>query len=94
MDKPINKKLLAARMTVFCNKARAELLEKEKYCTEIFVDAPMNTLLKDQSLRTGLGTGKVRGIGEVYHKTKADLAREQVLSPGVRLVAAQILKRG
>ena len=27
MDKPINKKLLAARMTVFCNEARAELLE-------------------------------------------------------------------
>ena len=62
-----------------------------KYCQEIFVDAPRNTLLKDQSLRVGLGMPKqLPGPKTVYRKIKNDLYDETVRSPGVQLVAKAV----
>ncbi len=61
-----------------------------KYCqaAEMFVDRPLNTLLKDQSLGVGLQRPKnLPGPSAVYSKIKTDLQREQLLSPGVKLVA-------
>ena len=63
---------------------------QSRYCgpREMFVDIPMNTLLKDQSLGTGLSRPRsLPGPTEVFAKIQNDLAREQLLSPGVRLVA-------
>ncbi len=64
-----------------------------RYCnaTDMFVDKPMNTLLKDQSLGVGLKvTKQLPGPGMIQAKIKSDLEREQLLSPGVNLVAHAI----
>lgn len=63
---------------------------QSKYCgaTNMFVDKPLNTLLKDQSLGVGLGRPRqLPGPTTVYQKIQSDLKREQELSPGVNLVA-------
>ena len=59
-----------------------------KYCHEIHVDAPKNTLLKDQSLGRGLGMQRMPvGRDTVWAKVASDYRREQLASPGVNLVA-------
>ena len=60
------------------------------YCnaTELWVDRPMNTLLKDQSLGVGLSAPMhLPGTQRVAAKIKSDYRRETVMSPGVALVA-------
>ena len=55
---------------------------------EMWVDRPLNTLLKDQSLGVGLGRPKKLPIPEmVEKKLQSDNVKEQMRSPGVRLVA-------
>jgi len=66
---------------------------QSRYCgpTEMFVDNPKNTLLKDQSLQAGLGQPRpLPSRAAVYQKLKYDFEREQVRSPGVALVAHQV----
>lgn len=69
---------------------------QSRYCgpTQMFVDNPKNTLLKDQSLETGLGKpSKLPWLVEVYQKLESDYTREQARSPGVNLVAHYVSKR-
>ena len=68
---------------------------QEKYCGngvyQIHVDRPMHTLLKDQSLGAGLGENPpAKSLALPYAKVKSDYAREQMLSPGVKLVCDAI----
>lgn len=66
---------------------------QSKYCTQIHVDNPQNTELKDQSLSMGLGAPTNQpGMATVYAKVQSDYVREQVNSPGVQLVAHHVLK--
>ena len=64
---------------------------QEKYCPptyQVHVDAPKNTLLKDQSSGAGLGKGSVKGgIKVPYELTKREYMRAVEQSPGVNLVA-------
>lgn len=60
---------------------------QEQFCNLIHVDTPKNTLLKDQSMGQGLGYPRRTGFKTVYDKVKTDYQREQLASPGVRLVA-------
>ena len=66
---------------------------QSKYCqpSEMWIDPPKQTLLKDQSLQTGLGRPARLPIpSDVDKKMRSDRVREQVQSPGVRLVAHAI----
>ena len=60
-----------------------------KYCQQIHVDRPRNTLLKDQSLGAGMGVA-TGTIPDVRSKVKSDYYREQLMSPGVQLVAHKV----
>ena len=68
---------------------------QSRYCqvgTEMFVDSCKNTLLKDQSMGTGLQRPqKLPGPAEVQANIQNDLTREQLLSPGLRLVAHAVV---
>lgn len=66
---------------------------QSKYCTtaEMFVDTPLHTQMKDQSLGAGLGMPRrLPGPVDVKNKIKSDLYREQLMSPGVQLIAPAI----
>jgi len=65
---------------------------QSKYCTtEMWVDKPMNTLLKDQSLGVGLGRpAYLPGPQTVEMKVQSDYIRAMMQSPGVGLVAHAI----
>ena len=66
---------------------------QSKYCTtaEMFVDTPQQTQMKDQSLGAGLGMPRVLPMpADVKNKIKSDLYREQLMSPGVQLIAPAI----
>ena len=60
-----------------------------KYCPGVIhPDKPLNTLSKDQSLGIGLGVPKTLPTkAMVDAKVHHDYRREQLLSPGVQLVA-------
>ena len=63
---------------------------QSRYCgpRNMFVDSAKNTLLKDQSLGVGLARPqRLPGVNAVFSKIQSDLEREQLLSPGVNLVA-------
>ena len=63
---------------------------QSEYCqpAQMFVDKPKNTELKDQSLGVGLSRpDKLPGPAMVHARIQRDLMREQLLSPGVNLVA-------
>jgi hypothetical protein len=63
---------------------------QSRYCgpRDMFVDTPKNTQLKDQSLGVGLQRPKtLPGPATVFKKIESDLQREQLLNPGVILVA-------
>ena len=91
---------VAAGAALFSQPRTAKRLAKEaagtcqsKYCgpREMFVDAPKNTLLKDQSLGVGLMRPKTLPTATVvFKKLESDFMREQLRSPGVNLVAHAI----
>ena len=60
---------------------------QEKYCKEIFVDNPLNTLMTDQSLGAGLGRGSKPSLQMIYRSQKDQLKRDQLTNPGVQLIA-------
>ena len=61
---------------------------QSKYCTQIHVDRPLNTLLKDQSLGVGLSRPRtLPSMMDALNKVKQDYFHEQLHSPGVALVA-------
>ena len=64
---------------------------QEKYCNQVFIDRPLNTEMKDQSLNHGLGLARPVTIRQLYRKVKGDLAREQAEHPGVRRVAHTVV---
>lgn len=64
---------------------------QSKYCTQIHVDKPLNTLLKDQSMEVGLRRPRnLPGAEAVRVAVKREYYREQLASPGVQLVAAHV----
>ena len=78
---PTPAKVLAAKGAGVCQKVHCGT-------TGMFVDRPMNTLLKDQSLGAGLLRPQTLPTPEsVSGKLKSDFMREQMSSPGVNLVA-------
>lgn len=68
---------------------------QSKYCkSEIWVDRPINTLNKDQSMGVGLSRpSQMPWVGAVGKQVKSDFAREQLMSPGVQLVARSVANR-
>lgn len=80
--------LLTNRQPPVLTKPEVEC--QEKYCVEVFVDAPKNTLLKDQSQGAGLRAAPVASLRRVYETVKRDLHKETVLSPGLKMVAHAI----
>ena len=63
---------------------------QSKYCHQTWVDRPKNTLLKDQSRGAGLGPSTAMSLREPYQTVANDYHQEQVMHPGVRLVAHAI----
>ena len=61
-----------------------------KYCSEIFTDAPKHTLLTDQSMGAGLGTTVMTTLAQIKQRQQTEFAKEQMQSPGVRLVAGRV----
>lgn len=88
---------IAAAVFLYSQPTKAKQLAKKSagscqsaYCgaVEMFVDKPMNTLLKDQSLGAGLRRPQSLPMpANVYSKLQSDFMREQLASPGVNLVA-------
>ncbi len=94
---PLTALAAAVAMVLYASPTKTKKLAKEsagscqsRYCRPVnmFVDKPLNTLLKDQSLGCGLQRPPtLPGSWAIYHKIKTDLQREQLLSPGVNRVA-------
>lgn len=66
---------------------------QSKYCgpREMFVDTPLNTLLKDQSLGAGLSIlPQLPSATAVNEGIKSDLRREQQTSVGVNMMAMHV----
>jgi hypothetical protein len=63
-----------------------------KYCYgEMWIDKPMNTELKDQSLGVGLRRPEtLPGFKAVEKKLAEDFFKDALESPGVRLVARNV----
>ena len=67
------------------------LQQKYPGANYMFHDNPKNTELKDQSLGAGLGVPKsIVMPRDVLEKLRSDFAHEQLVSPGVRLVAKAV----
>lgn len=65
---------------------------QSKYCQQIHVDAPENTLMKDQSLQMGLGNPTQKAtLPAILDKVTSDYVVDGIQSPGVKLVARGVL---
>ena len=58
-----------------------------KYCSEILVDTPTNTLTSDESNGAGLSLSVPQNLRSVYLSQKETFVKQQMQSPGVRLIA-------
>ena len=101
MNAPLMAGLLAmgamtASQTLFKPKLQAPPLNprdcNSQYCPpihQVWVDRPINTVMKDQSLQAGLGVSPTDPtLGLIHRKVLEDYAAEARSHPGVRMLLA------